>query len=184
MWERVNLEAWGLNRPSARTGHTMSTVGHFIYMYGGQTGSLRPLYGLSGVDYSSELWRFDTVKHVWLLLSPASAAPEGRACHAAVTIGPHIYVHGGQNAPANGSMSGDEGSWRLSDQVWRLNAYSREWLLLNVSTAPSARMCHGMAAVGTAIYLTAGITLGANGKSAPVSDLWKIPTPAVKIYAN
>jgi N-acetylneuraminic acid mutarotase len=150
--------------PLARTGHAMTNVGRYLYLHGGQTGQMPDFKGGSA-DFSKELWRFDTQRRVWALLSPLdeATAPGARLGHAMSTVGQHIYIHGGFNA-----------SQSLAD-LWRLNVYSRGWALLDC-TSSMKRGYHGMALVGTEMYLHAGLT-SFDPLKVYSDELWKLSTP-------
>ena len=174
-WHRLNLPDWNNTKPSARSGHAMTNVGEYVYLHGGQTGHGPDLSG-QVQDYSTDLWRYDTLRRVWALLAPldASTQPSGRIAHAIVAFGPYIYIHGGW------ALAGDDSPQALSD-LWQFNIYSREWVLLNSTlgvTRPSARGYHGMALLGTDIYLLSGSTV-MMPKVQYSGELWKLSIPEV-----
>jgi hypothetical protein len=106
--------------PAARSGHTMISYGHRMYLYGGQSVVITQTPAASGSgkkkreatqvvtqQFFDDCWMFDMKRQRWLLLKPnttkGSIVPPQRNAHSACVIGKKMWVFGGSdnNGPRN-----------------------------------------------------------------------------------
>jgi hypothetical protein len=115
--------------PSARYGHTMTTAGGKIVLFGGNA---------DGNVIFGDTWEWDG--QAWTQVS--MMGPSARAFHAAAALGDDVVVFGG--CPA----TGDPDTWRWD---------GRAWTRLQIP-GPGARCDHAMASIGGKIVLFGGTT--------------------------
>ena len=159
-WGQLDSSGSGamVQKPSARNGHVLASVGSDVWLHGGNITSTEtsPAQPLGLVGYSSELWRLSGETYSWTLLAFAGSQPSGREGHSLAVVGSDLFLFGGQT---------DAG---LSAELWRLTTSSLTWTLLSVGTTPSARYQHTSAAVGSHVYVHGGYT--GSGSS---DELWQ-----------
>lgn len=75
--------------PACRWGHTLSSFGQYLVLFG----------GWNGTWCFNDLYVFDTVDTKWhrILLSPTSFKPSARAYHSMAVCGSQLVVSGGRN---------------------------------------------------------------------------------------
>jgi hypothetical protein len=105
--------------PSARRGHSLSSLYGFVYLFGGSTQGYDCARGLTGssrcrklANATNDLWRLDPVTNTWAelthdLVVPDPSKPVGagvpppRERHTAVAIGGRMLVFGGHSRRAD-----------------------------------------------------------------------------------
>jgi hypothetical protein len=105
--------------PSARRGHSLTSLYGFVYLFGGSTQGYDCARGLTGgrrcrklVNTTNDLWRLDPVTNTWAelthdLVVPDQSKPVGtgvpppRERHTAVAIGGRMLVFGGHSRRAD-----------------------------------------------------------------------------------
>jgi hypothetical protein len=151
-WERVESSTTAVNeaRPSARSGHTMTSVGVDLWVHGGNKSPG------NGVEHSSELWRFTTSTRGWERVNTTAAnetLPSARSGHTMTSVGLDLWVHGG-TTQAGGLLPADD--------LWRFTTSTRGWGRVDSSAAneahPSARTGHTMTSVGLDLWVHGGGT--------------------------
>jgi hypothetical protein len=151
-WERVESSTTVVNeaRPSARRGHTMTSVGVDLWVHGGikSPGNV--------VGHISELWRFTTSTRGWERVNTTTAnetLPSARSGHTMTSVGLDLWVHGGAT---------EAGGLLPADDLWRFTTSTRGWRRVDSSVTneahPSARTGHTMTSVGLDLWVHGGGT--------------------------
>ncbi|GAM27373.1 hypothetical protein SAMD00019534_105480 [Acytostelium subglobosum LB1] len=137
-WERIKHTT----KLPARHSHTAVSYAGDLWIFGGiGTGSADNVY--------NDLWRYAPADDTWTKMVPAQGyTPEARWGHAAVIYQGAMYVFGGMN----------EGFY---NNVLRYDFAANEWTNVavqntQVSPVPHGRQYHGMALVGSRIYVFGG----------------------------
>ena len=146
---RVNMDFLS---PSSLMGHTMTSLGTSIYMFGGLTEEGVP---------SNTLYKFSIEYLNWTIID-TTTQPDPRAYHAQVTLGDRIWVFGGK-----------ESASKIFSDMWHYSFNSDTWESTEVSStySPSPRYHHAMVQNGTHIFLFGGRT-----QTSSLSDLWIFDT--------
>lgn len=111
----IDLQKWLIpdiktEKPLPRIGHTVSSFGDSLYVFGGQVDS---------TNYLNDLWQYSVLQNTWTLISsasfetfvskytavgstvtttPVTEHPSARAYHTMNTNGTHLFVFGGKYA--------------------------------------------------------------------------------------
>lgn len=90
-WEKLRP----LNPPPPRWGHTMTSYGKFLFVFGGsQLGATyNDLWYLNTEDINPDDWN----SLQWVHVSVGTAVPECRGGHSAILMGAYLYIFGGNN---------------------------------------------------------------------------------------
>jgi hypothetical protein len=89
VWERVDTTEVNQDHPSGRTGHTMTSVGLDLWVFGGTISNSVTSFP------SSELWRFTTSTRTWELVDTTVNDVGTRVGHTMTSVGLDLYIHGG-----------------------------------------------------------------------------------------
>jgi N-acetylneuraminic acid mutarotase len=126
--------------PEPRTGHTMTLIGNYIYMYGGETQAKQ-----AKEYFINDLARFETSQNEWSYVQPSNTPPDSRQGHSAVAHEGNLYIIGGQTA--NG----------MSGEIWKYNTATNTWEQLNTSGSNiPGRMQHGAFVEDGVLYIVGG----------------------------
>jgi hypothetical protein len=82
---------------SGRDFHTITPVGHSLYLFGGRSDLLAPLFSGRSV-YDANFYQFDTKTRNWSTLNTTGYQPSGRRSHVAEPYGHYVMFFGGYNA--------------------------------------------------------------------------------------
>lgn len=154
-WTELTVPAGG---PSARAGHTLTTVGGDAWLFGGLAAS--PL---------NDLWRFDSASGAFVLVN-ATNPPPARRNHAATEFGGKLFVFGGL-----GSTGG-----QFLDDVWSYDPATNAWTeVTSQDSRPEPRAFHQVISNGQRIYLGGGFGTSSSGafidrwEFNPTTSTWK-----------
>jgi len=147
----------GSRPPSSRLGHTLTTVGGKIYMFGGFTDDM---------ESSNELYVYDRETEMWAKPNCTGKIPEGRNGHseAMVKASGKIYFFGGLRKKAGKKVDLDE--------LWCFDANENHWSEPACHGAgPDARNAHDSTTLGATLYVFGGCH-----ESNCLNDLWALDT--------
>lgn len=112
-------------QPCPILGHSTTTIGASLFVFGGRTGTQVAETSLN------ELHVFDTKHNAWSKVTDANGSPpDPRSYHAAASVGASMYIFGG---------CGEDG--RLSD-LHEYNTSTSSWQLLPSNTDLKVVICH------------------------------------------
>lgn len=138
-WTEITAAAGG---PSARAGHTLTSVGGEAWLFGGLAASAL-----------NDLWRFDSASGAFVQVNAANPPP-ARRNHAAAAFGGKLFVFGGL-----GSTGG-----QFLDDVWSYDPSANAWTeVTSQGSRPEARAFHQVISNGERIYLGGGFGTSSNG---------------------
>eukprot|EP00292_Cryptomonas_paramecium_P002636 CAMPEP_0113722472 /NCGR_PEP_ID=MMETSP0038_2-20120614/37772_1 /TAXON_ID=2898 /ORGANISM="Cryptomonas paramecium" /LENGTH=2376 /DNA_ID=CAMNT_0000651725 /DNA_START=109 /DNA_END=7236 /DNA_ORIENTATION=+ /assembly_acc=CAM_ASM_000170 len=148
--------------PSPRARHAASIAGQKLYVYGG-TGVSGPLQDFFVLDFGSltpiwsQILRPTNIGTVW---------PGPRTLTRMVTIGNYLYLFGGLNGV-------EFVSYNFFNDLLYFDVISSTWTNITDYSGdrPQARYSHGMAALGTVIYI-----FGGQNTTGPLGDLHSFDT--------
>jgi hypothetical protein len=123
--------------PEPRTGHTMTLIGDYIYMFGGETQA-------KGV-FTDGMSRLDVSTSTWWHVQPVNTPPEGRRGHAAVVHDNNLYIIGGETADG------------FVGEIWKYNTATNTWeqLITNGAFIPGITQ-HGAIVENGILYIFGG----------------------------
>jgi phage terminase large subunit-like protein len=137
--------------PQIASNYAIAAIGENdrILLFGGYSSSL-PL---------NQTWVYDTLNNSWNQVMPARSPP-ARSYLSMATIwnDDKVILFGGKDS-----------NWNYLDDTWIYDLSENQWILLNLSTHPSARIGHGMASVRGASKV---VLFGGNDKA----DTWIFDT--------
>ncbi|MDP3156201.1 MAG: kelch repeat-containing protein [Archangium sp.] len=146
-WEWDGTRWFRLNpfmRPTPRKGHTMTTVGNKVLLFGGEDDVNTQL---------NDLWEWDG--NTWTKRVTTNYPPT-RQQHGAAALGSSLLIFGGlRTQSGTNAPLGD--TWLWNGQTWTEVQ----------GPAPSARLGAALAALGNRIILSGGVGLNFN------DDLWE-----------
>lgn len=138
-WTEITAASGG---PSARAGHTMTTLDGRAYLFGG-LGAQSPL---------NDLWTFDPAAGSFVLVN-ATNPPPARRNHAATEFGGKLFIFGGLT---NGGQ--------FLDDVWSYDPAANAWTeVTSQGSRPDPRAFHQVISNGRRIYLGGGFGTSSNG---------------------
>ena len=138
------MQAEWTSAPSARDGHSLTSAGGKIVLFGG--------YGASG--FLGDTWVYDPQTETW---SQAAAGPSARYGHAAAASGGKVYVFGGYGS-----------GYALVGDFWEFSPAANQWLQLS-GTLPGPRAGAAMASDQKGnLWL-----FGGQGVNGYLSDFWR-----------
>ncbi len=105
----------GENAPTPRSGHTLSILGDFVYLFGGFGG------GQFQRKAFSDLFVFEISSRKWQKIVVNGETPEGRAGHFCQPFGEHLLIGGGWN------------SKQTFEDIWVFSCASSEWRKVHAS---------------------------------------------------
>lgn len=124
--------------PSARSAHSMTSIGQHIYVFGGQ--------GADQQNVSSEVYVLDTVTMIWNNPEVMGRAPERRHAHTATAMGTSIVILGG---------TGTQGA--AIGGTWILDTIGMRWKAVPAGPDdPLPRDRHTATACNNRLYLFGG----------------------------
>ncbi|CAG8495640.1 1551_t:CDS:2, partial [Paraglomus occultum] len=128
------------NRPIARFGHTATTVGTKMYIFGGEAEGYH-MNDLLALDVAS----MNSGEARWEVVVPANDPPSGRSGHVAVTFNEKIYIFGGTDGN------------KCYNDTWCYDIRSNTWTeLVCIGYIPLPRDSHGATLVGDVVYVFGG----------------------------
>lgn len=144
-------------RPSGRYGHTVSTIGSVLYVFGGQLDDYffddLVCYDLTTLQSSSSQWNF---------IQPNSRSPPPRTNHTTITYQDKLYLFGGT-----------DGKLWYSD-TWVYDPAENTWTALECAGfIPAPCEGHSATIVGDIMYVFGGRS--AEGKDLGTLSALKIP---------
>ena len=153
--------------PSARYGHSVNTVGAYVYMFGGFTEGEdcsfqqdpTPSYTCRTMQSTTdELWRLRVESDTWEELPTSTTSPPARYLHAAAVRGAEMYIFGGLLHGPETENSATASGLAASEEI----------------TLSDEGLIEGM---------MFGETDPAAPEAAPeaLDDLWRLSTPAVSV---
>ncbi|KAK3588362.1 hypothetical protein CHS0354_005627 [Potamilus streckersoni] len=144
----VNVFPWNLNhgsssweghrnQPIGRYGHTLTSCGDSLYLFGGYS------FELGLMD---DIWRFDPQHKQWHEMIPiGDDLPVARYYHAAacVPILKTLYIFGGfVSAKDDGQLK-----YRATNELWKFAVDARKWTKINVPTLVMGLAGHSLTLV-------------------------------------
>lgn len=144
-------------KPSGRYGHTISTIGSVLYVFGGQLDDYffddLVCYDLTTLQSPSSNWNF---------VKPTTRSPPPRTNHTVITFDDKLYLFGGT-----------DGKLWYSD-TWVYDPADNTWSLLECAGfIPAPCEGHSATIVGDAMYVFGGRS--AEGKDLGTLSALKIP---------
>jgi N-acetylneuraminic acid mutarotase len=138
--------------PSPRESHSITAIGHHLYVFG----------GFDGARVLNDLYYFDTHAGLWSQLVHTGISPAARAGHSATALGmpAHLVVFGGANSSRR---FGDVQLFDTSDNHWQKPAVRGK--------PPSARYYHCACLARGSL-----LVLGGNDGTACLADLHALNT--------
>jgi N-acetylneuraminic acid mutarotase len=128
-------------RPSKRLAHTMTSIGKFLYLYGGRV--------QNEDDDLSDLFQYDIEKNTWCPVDTTGESPKSRSYHSATALNGNLYLFGG-------CQHSKEGTKRMND-LHVLNLKSLEWKKIEPKNdSPCVRGGTTLTSSGNKIYIHAG----------------------------
>ncbi|KAH9944187.1 uncharacterized protein BXZ73DRAFT_96680 [Epithele typhae] len=168
-WEYIHFPSPKGNSgqmPSPRSGHTCIAHKGQLIMFGGTDGQY----------HYNDTWVFDPASRSWTELSCFGYIPTPRESHAAAIVDDIMYVYGGRGV--DGANMGSLAAFKISTRRW--------FMFQNMGPEPSPRSGHGMAAVGSKVYVLGGVSeedMSGSGKDANfmyILDTKNIKFPTTK----
>ncbi|CAN6615855.1 hypothetical protein TRVA0_006S02014 [Trichomonascus vanleenenianus] len=153
-------------RPSGRYGHTISTIGSKVYIFGGQ---LDDYFFDDLICY--DLTTLRSPDSHWELIQPATQSPPPRTNHTVVTYQDRLYLFGGT-----------DGKLWYSD-TWCYDPQENSWTLLECSGyIPSPCEGHSATIVGDIMYIFGGRS--SQGKDLGTLSALKLTTKKWYTFQN
>mmetsp|Transcript_2025 Transcript_2025/g.4598 ORF Transcript_2025/g.4598 Transcript_2025/m.4598 type:complete len:1092 (+) Transcript_2025:3535-6810(+) len=134
--------------PPPRKDHNFITIGHKIYMFGGEEKSSK----------LGDMWAFDTETEEWTSIMMQGTPPTPRSNYSACRYANNIFLFGGQG---HTELYSDFYIFNAKDEIW--SKYTDAFAM------PSPRAGGCLVCIMPAFYLFGGSTV--NG---PVSEVWKM----------
>lgn len=103
--------------------------------------------GTDGKYHYNDTWVFDTMSKTWSELVCTGYIPSQREGHAAALVDDIMYVFGGRGV--DGANVGQLAAFKITSKRW--------FMFQNMGPEPSARSGHGMAAIGSRVYVLGGV---------------------------
>ncbi|TFK86157.1 galactose oxidase [Polyporus arcularius HHB13444] len=160
-WEQIELPKGCVVKPSKRSGHTCVPWKEHLLVFGGTDGKY----------HYNDTWAFDTATKTWSEVSSTGYIPSPREGHAAALVGDVMYIFGGRGV--DGANMGQLAAYKISSKRW--------FMFQNMGPEPLPRSGHGMAAVGSKVYVIGGVSedqLSPNGKDSNV--MYILETNSIK----
>ncbi|RKO83819.1 hypothetical protein BDK51DRAFT_15734, partial [Blyttiomyces helicus] len=130
MW--IQVTAASDTGPSKRLGHSITTVGSKLFIFGGSCGG----------DTLGDLWVFDTASNTWSSPQTLGPRPPPRTGHTGTALGSKICFFGGMAFRPTP---------RVFEDVWVLDTETLTWhspeTLVTPSGSPGPRLDHDACAV-------------------------------------
>lgn len=89
MWNKLHDDKIDPNLLACRSGHSISTVGKKLLIFGGGSSNE------TGHIFLNDVLLFDTEQQRWQMAYARGPTPSGRTKHTATLIGNKLYVFGG-----------------------------------------------------------------------------------------
>ncbi|KAI0756782.1 hypothetical protein C8Q80DRAFT_1224263 [Daedaleopsis nitida] len=142
-WEQLELPTKSSSskpspKPARRTGHTCVAYRNELIVFGGTDGRY----------HYNDTWAFDFSSKTWSELSCTGYIPCQREGHAAALVDDIMYVFGGRGV--DGGNIGELGAFKITTRRW--------FMFQKMGPEPSPRSGHGMAAVGSKVYVLGGVS--------------------------
>lgn len=103
--------------------------------------------GTDGRYHYNDTWAFDLATKSWSELPCTGYIPCPREGHAAALVDDIMYIFGGRGV--DGANIGQLAAFKISTRRW--------FMFQNMGLEPSPRSGHGMAAVGSKVYVLGGV---------------------------
>ncbi|RPD82332.1 galactose oxidase [Lentinus tigrinus ALCF2SS1-7] len=146
-WEQIEPPKGSVVKPCKRSGHVCVPYKQQLLIFGGTDGQY----------HYNDTWTFDPATKTWSELSCIGFIPSPREGHAAARVGDVVYVFGGRGV--DGANIGQLAAFKISSNRW--------FMFQHMGPEPAPRSGHGMAAVGSKVYVLGGVSedqLSASGK--------------------
>lgn len=136
-WQQIELPKGVTDRPSPRSAHICVAYKDQLVIFG----------GIDGKSHYNDTWVFDTMNKAWSELACTGYIPSQREGHAAALVDDIMYVFGGRGV--DGANIGQLAAFKITSKRW--------FMFQNMGPEPSARSGHGMAAIGSRVYVLGGV---------------------------
>ncbi|KAI0801041.1 galactose oxidase [Fomes fomentarius] len=136
-WEQLELPKGHSLKPSKRSGHVCVAHKNELLVFGGTDGRY----------HYNDTWGFDLATKSWSELPCTGYIPCPREGHAAALVDDIMYIFGGRGV--DGANIGQLAAFKISTRRW--------FMFQNMGLEPSPRSGHGMAAVGSKVYVLGGV---------------------------
>lgn len=134
------------NTPSARRGHTVTTIENKMYLFGGADASSIVL---------GDLWEYDFIARTW---TQKVSGPPIRYLHGAIVIDGRLMIMGGRNAG---------GLTTAMNDMWEYDTVLNQWRQFTMVNAPTVRSEHSMAIADNRLFVTGG-----RSATAPLNNMY------------
>ncbi len=165
--------------PLARSSHSLTAVGRFLYAFGGEHAPRVPIDPIvHRFSLDDGLWEtvplggpgspcLPSRRAARAARPPGASAPcpSARVAHSAAAVGENIFVFGGREGVDEQRPLGDTWAFDTTACAWRQLACA--------GGGPPARSYHASASLGSTVYVFGGC--GAAGR---LNDLWALDTQA------
>ncbi len=134
-----------LVEPSARYGHTMTTISNTVYLFGG-TNTLPASPRAPSGDLLNDLWNYNFEPNNWTEVHPSGNVPPARHSHAATAYNGLLYLFGGTDGTS------------VFDDMWAYDPAANTWVHKDWTGPYNAPRVYEntMTAVGDYLYLYGG----------------------------
>ncbi|TBU41845.1 galactose oxidase, partial [Dichomitus squalens] len=144
-WEQIELPKGAGDKPAPRSGHICVAYKDQLIIFGGSDRRY----------HYNDTWAFDTTTKAWCELPCTGYIPAPREGHAAALVDDIVYIFGGRGV--RGADIGELAAFKISSKRW--------FTFQNMGPEPAPRSGHGMAAVGSKVYVLGGVCEGGAGEA-------------------
>lgn len=132
----------GIESPPQMSGHSISLVGTFMFLFGGRTNA-------NPISVNPDLFRYDIESLEWKIIIPVNTPPPSRYKHAMATVGNNLFIYGGLT-----------GTNEVTDDLWLYSVDGNTWTYVEFRNTdaqqPSPRYDHIMETNGTHLFVFGG----------------------------
>ncbi|TMW61968.1 hypothetical protein Poli38472_009461 [Pythium oligandrum] len=116
---RINDPAPARRYPSARRGHSLTTLDSFIYLFGGFSAGYACNLAHKAAcvveqGVNNELWRLDLLTKTWVQLTPMDTPPPARERHSMAVVANRVLLFGGRVSGMDDATAALQDLWELS----------------------------------------------------------------------
>ncbi|KAG2381422.1 hypothetical protein C9374_006411 [Naegleria lovaniensis] len=135
-WNKYNVEPVDMKAIPSLAGHSFTTVGDKIYIYGGRSGLFH---------FSDELFVVDTQSDTIRKVTTEGDAPSALQSHSASALGECIIIYGGSDGK------------RTKNDLYAFNTKTNAWKLLRTTNPGPFIEGHKSILVGNRLFMIGGV---------------------------